>query len=101
MPDSSLTLELFSWYPIEKYGRVTRREDQINPFHPFCREAHMTHYLNYGIVLDSVKSFGKVKLENYDKSFTLLALVNIFKALGNAILDGSGFDVDLHAKVAR
>jgi hypothetical protein len=52
----------------------------------------MTHYLNYGIVLDSVKSFGKVQLENYDRSFTLLALVNIFKAPGNAILDGSRFD---------
>ena len=40
-------------------------------------------------VLDGVKCFREIKLEKYDRPFGSFALVNIFKAPCQAVLNGS------------
>ena len=52
----------------------------------------MSHNFNDGTVLHCVKSFCKIQFENNNFSFAMVALMNVFKAPGNAVLDGSPFD---------
>ena len=43
-------------------------------------------------MLHSVKSFCKVQLENKNRLFRFLALMNVFKIPSKTVLDGSGFE---------
>jgi hypothetical protein len=52
----------------------------------------MLHHLDYGCILNCAKGLYEVKLDYDNLFFGLLALVNVFKGLGKAVLNGPGFN---------
>ena len=51
----------------------------------------MTHDLNHRLMLNSIKRLREVKFQNTAGSPGCLALVDVFKGLGQAVLDRSPF----------
>jgi hypothetical protein len=69
LPNTSFADKLLAWDSIEENSRSTRTQNLLDPTKPNPIETHVLHYLQNDIMLNSVKSFGKVKLENNDWPF--------------------------------
>ena len=49
----------------------------------------MFHNVDHGVMLDGVEGFGEIQLEQYDRAFRCLALVDVLECPCKAVLNRS------------
>jgi hypothetical protein len=92
LSNSPPTGKLFSRNTIKQDGRSASRQNISHPHDKSVNKTLASKNLNNGIMLNGIKSLGKIQFENNYGLLGHMALVKILKIPGNTILNRSGFE---------
>lgn len=89
LPDTSFAVEGLTWDPIKKNRGRTTAQEILYPTCLFFWKSFMFQYFQDSLMLHFIKGFLKVKLEDDNFFFRVMAQMEELKGPSQAVLDGS------------